>query len=315
MRALVTGGAGFIGSHIVDLLVAEGHEAAVVDNLVTGKRENLNPRADFYEVDVVSASLRHVLASVRPEVVYHEAAQMSVKASTDDPAYDARINVLGLVNLLEACAETGVRKVVFASSGATYGNPDYLPIDENHPQRPASPYGITKMVAEHYLRYYALDRGVNFTALRYGNVYGPRQDSHGEAGVVAIFGRQLLSGQTPTIHWDGEQTRDYVYVTDVARANLLAATAGDGGCYCVGTGVGTSVNHLYQLLCAAAGVSIMPSRAPRRPGDLRTAYFDIRRAGRDLGWEPKVPLDEGLRQTLESCRRDLSRVPATIGAG
>ncbi|MGH2460667.1 MAG: NAD-dependent epimerase/dehydratase family protein [Chloroflexota bacterium] len=315
MRALVTGGAGFIGSHIVDLLVDEGHEVAVVDNLVTGTAENLNHRAAFYNVDVVSSSLRQVLASVRPEVVYHEAAQMSVKASTDDPLFDAQVNVLGLVNVLEACADTGVRKVIFASSGATYGNPDYLPIDEDHPQRPASPYGITKMVAEHYLRYYALDRGVSFTALRYGNVYGPRQDSRGEAGVVAIFGRKLLTGQTPTIHWDGEQTRDYVYVTDVARANLLAATAGDGGCYCVGTGVGTSVNQIYQLICAAADVWIPPLRAPRRPGDLRTAYFDTRRASQDLGWQPGVPLSEGLRRTVESCRRELSREATAIVAG
>jgi UDP-glucose 4-epimerase len=315
MRTLVTGGAGFIGSHIVDLLIAEGHDVAVIDNFATGKRTNLNRRARFYEIDILSPSLRHVFAAVEPEVVFHQAAQMSVKASTDDPLYDARVNVMGLVNVLEACVETGVRKIVFASSGATYGNPIYLPIDENHPQRPESPYGITKMVAEHYLRYYARDRGLAFTALRYGNVYGPRQDAYGEAGVVAIFARQLLTGQVPTIHWDGEQIRDYVYVTDVARANLLAATAGDGCCYCIGTGIGTTVNRLYDLICAAVGVRVTPRRAPRRPGDLRAAYFDNARAARDLGWEPIVPLTEGIRMTVEACRREFAPEAIEAAAG
>lgn len=306
MRALVTGGAGFIGSHIVDLLVAEGHDVAAVDNFVTGKRTNLNRRARFYEVDVTSPMFAHILAATQPEVVFHEAAQMSVKASTDDPLYDARVNVMGLVNVLEACTSTGVRKVVFASSGATFGNPVYLPIDEEHPQKPESPYGITKMVAEHYLKYYARDRGLEFTALRYGNVYGPRQDSYGEAGVVAIFTRQLLTGQVPTIHWDGEQVRDYVYVSDVARANLLAATAGDGRCYCIGTGVGTSVNQIYRAVNEAIGVNIPPHHAPRRPGDLRTAFFDVTRARNELGWEPTTSLAEGIREAVKSFYREIT---------
>jgi UDP-glucose 4-epimerase len=303
MKALVTGGAGFIGSHVVDLLLAHGHDVAVVDNLVTGKRENLPMRSRFYEQDIVSPTLRDVFAAERPEVVFHLAAQMSVKASTDDPLYDAEVNVLGLVNTLNTCVATGVRKVVFASSGATFGNPSSLPMDERHPQLPESPYGITKMVAEHYLRYYALDHGLAYTALRYGNVYGPRQDSNGEAGVVAIFARRLLAQQTPTIHWDGEQTRDYVYATDVARANLLAATAGDNQCYCVGTGVGTSVNQIYQLVCAALNVDVPPRRGPRRPGDLRHAYFDTRKARADLGWTPQVSLRDGLQRTVEFYRR------------
>ena len=302
MRALVTGGAGFIGSHIVDLLLAEGHEVAVIDNLTSGSYRNIPAGVRFYREDIESPQSEQVILKERPEIVFHEAAQMSVKASTDDPAYDARVNVLGLINVLNSCVAAGVRKVVFASSGATYGNPRYLPIDEDHPQTPASPYGITKMVAEHYLAYYALDHGLAFTALRYGNVYGPRQNSRGEAGVVAIFTRQLLAGEIPTIHWDGQQVRDYVYVTDVARANLCAATTGDGRCYCIGTGVGTSVNQIYQTVCSVLNVDVPPKRTDRRPGDLRTAFFKTERAASELGWKPLVSLEVGLRQTVNYCR-------------
>ncbi len=306
MRAIVTGGAGFIGSHVVDLLLEEGHEVAVVDNLSTGRVANLDPRAVFYRMDIADPMLRDVVATVRPDVVFHEAAQMSVKVSTDDPMLDARVNVVGLLNVLEACAAANVRKVVFASSGATYGNPRYLPIDEAHPQRPESPYGITKMVAEHYLSYYAQDRGLSYAALRYGNVYGPRQDSYGEAGVIAIFARQLFQGQTPIIHWDGEQVRDYVFVRDVARANLLAATRGDQRCYCIGTGRGTSVNEIYRLVSQFTGRIVEPRRAPRRAGDLRAAFFDTSRARADLGWEAEVPLEVGLRLTVDAFQREFS---------
>jgi UDP-glucose 4-epimerase len=318
VKSLVTGGAGFIGSHIVDLLVAEGHDVAVIDNLTTGKYSNVPHGVRFYEEDIVnSTAIRSIMLIERPEVVFHEAAQMSVKASTDDPLYDAKVNVIGLVNVLKGCVAAGVRKIVFASSGATYGNPQYLPIDEDHPQRPASPYGITKMVAEHYLAYYALDHGLAYTALRYGNVYGPRQDSKGEAGVVAIFTRQLLSGEITTIHWDGEQTRDYVYVKDAARANLLAATAGDGRCYCIGTGQGTSVNKIHSALCLILGVDVVPRYSPRRAGDLRAAYFNVTRAREELGWEPAVLLEAGLRQTVEYCEADraLSDLERVVAVG
>ena len=306
MRTLVTGGAGFIGSHLVDLLLAEGHNVTIVDNLSTGRLRNVNPSARFEAVDITSPKLGDVIRSTKPEVVFHQAAQSSVKVSTDDPMRDADINILGLLRLLEACSENGVRKVIFASSGATYGNPDYLPMDEAHPQRPEAPYGISKMVSEHYLKYYALDRGVTFTALRYGNVYGPRQDPHGEAGVVAIFARQLLAGATPTIHSDGEQTRDYVSVRDIARANLLAATRGDGHCLCIGTGRGTSVNEIFAHLCEIAELKVTPTRSPRRPGDLRHAHFDCSRARAELGWEPTVPLVDGLRETVAWFRADLA---------
>ena len=306
MKALVTGGAGFIGSHIVDLLVFEGHDVAVVDNLVGGSRTNVNPNARFHQVDVGSVRFERVLRFEQPEVVFHQAAQMSVKASVDDPMYDAQMNILALINLLEACAIAGVRKVVFASSGATYGSPVYLPIDEQHPQRPESPYGITKFAGELYLAYYAQSFGVQFTALRYGNVYGPRQSPHGEAGVVAIFAHQLLAGQTPVVHWDGEQVRDYVYVADVALANLLAANAGDGRTYCIATGVGTTVNQVLSLLADLADRPVDPRHAPRRAGDLRSAYFDVTRAHTELGWRSTVSLPEGLQKTVESVRRSMS---------
>jgi UDP-glucose 4-epimerase len=304
LRTLVTGGAGFIGSHIADLLVAQGHEVAVVDSLVGGKRRNLPSATRFHQLDIRSPELRDVLLAERPEVVFHEAAQMSVKVSTDRPIYDAEVNVIGLLNLLEGCVASGVRKVVFASSGATYGNPTYLPMNEDHPQLPGAPYGITKMVTEHYLRYYAQDHGLQYTSLRYGNVYGPRQDAHGEAGVVAIFTAQLLAGKVPTIHWDGEQVRDYVHVKDVAQANLAAATAGDGRCYCIATGVGTSVNQLYDLLTEALEMHVAPKRADRRAGDLRAAYFDTSRALAELGWQARVPLRDGIGETVDAFRRD-----------
>ena len=306
VRTLVTGGAGFIGSHIVDALLESGQQVAIIDNLVTGKREHLNPRAAFYEMDIADAAVRRVLAEVRPEVVFHQAAQMSVKVSTDDPLYDARVNVLGLVNVLEGCVEAGVRKVIFASSGATYGNPRELPFDETSPQLPESPYGITKMVAEHYLKYYSLDRGLRYTSLRYGNVYGPRQDSMGEAGVIAIFIHQLVSGRVPIIHWDGEQTRDYVYVGDIARANVLAATRGDDRCICIGTGAPTSVNQIYQQICQQLGVTVEPRRAPRRPGDLRAAHFNVTRAREELGWSPTIGLNEGVARTVEYFRAGIA---------
>lgn len=314
MRALVTGGAGFIGSHIADALIANGHEVAVVDNLTGGRRTQVNPNARFYLEDIGEPGFWRILAREHPEVVFHQAAQMSVKKSTDDPVYDARVNVMGLLNVLEACTSAGVRKVVFASSGATYGNPDYLPLDERHPLRPVSPYGISKMVAEHYLSYYALDRGLQFTALRYGNVYGPRQDSHGEAGVIAIFTKQLLSGRTPVIHWDGEQVRDYVYVEDVARANFASAKSGDGGIYCIGTGVGTSVNRVYSALCDAIGTRVIPEHAPRRAGDLRAAYFDTRLAQAELHWTPRISLEEGLRRSVSAFRAELAHEREVVTA-
>lgn len=301
MKVLVTGGAGFIGSHVVDTLIAAGHQVAVVDNLWDhggGRREHVNPAATFYQLDIRDEALDDVLAQERPEAICHLAAQHSVKLSTDDPAYDVQINLLGLINLLQCATRHGVRKVVFASSGATYGTVQQMPVTEETPQRPESPYGITKMTSEHYLRYWKAMYGLTYTALRYGNVYGPRQDPTGEAGVIAIFARRILLGDSVRIDWDGEQQKDYVYVRDVARANLLALSAGDGQAYCIATGQGTSVNALYDGLCTTAGCRVDVVRAPKRPGDIYLSYFDNSKAARDLGWRPETSLTEGLAETV-----------------
>ena len=301
MKILVTGGAGFIGSHIVEAHLAAGHDVAVVDNLWLhggGKLANLPAGVRFYSMSVTDPALSEVFEREQPEVVNHQAAQHSVKISTDDPAFDARVNVLGLLNVLENCRLHGVRKVLFASSGATYGTPASVPMNEATPQRPESPYGITKMAAEHYLRYYRDAYGLQFTAFRYGNVYGPRQDPFGEAGVIAIFTQRLLNGDPIRIDWDGEQAKDYVYVEDIAHASVLALTRGDGGVYCLGTGRGTSVNELHRWLVRLVGYETPIVQAPKRPGDVHLAYFDCARARAELDWVPAVPLEEGMRRTV-----------------
>lgn len=306
MRVLVTGGAGFIGSHIVDQCVAAGHEVAIVDNLWEeggGKTQNINPRATFYRADVTDdATLARIFDEVRPEVVSHQAAQHSVAISTKNPQLDARVNVLGLLNVLTNCTRVGVRKIVFASSGATYGTPASLPITEETPQRPESPYGITKMATEHYLRYWQEANGLAYTALRYGNVFGPRQDPNGEAGVIAIFAKRFLKHDSVRIDWDGEQQKDYVYVEDVACANLLALEKGDNEIFCIATGRGASVNELYHLLEKITGYTPEIVRAPKRPGDIYLAYFDCSKAARLLGWQPRETLEAGIQKTVDFFR-------------
>ncbi len=308
MNVLVTGGAGFIGSHVVDTLIEAGHQVSIVDNLWElggGRMQNIHPRASFYQVDIRSPELRGVMEKERPEAVCHLAAQHSVKISTDDPRHDAEVNILGLINLLQSATQVGTRKIVFSSSGATYGTVEKMPIDENTPQRPESPYGITKMTSEHYFRFWKSMYGLDYTLLRYGNVYGPRQDPTGEAGVIAIFARQILLGEPVRIDWDGEQQKDYVYVGDVARANLLALTRGGGEAYCIATGQGTSVNELYRKLTAIAGREVEIVHAPKRPGDIYLSYFDCRKAERELGWRAEVSLDEGMRQTVNYFKKQL----------
>jgi UDP-glucose 4-epimerase len=303
MRILVTGGAGFIGSHIVDQYIAAGHEVAIVDNFWEeggGKLSNLNAKAQLYRLDITDEEgLKRVFDDVRPQVVNHQAAQHSVAISTKNPQLDARVNVLGLLNVLTNSTRVGARKIIFASSGATYGTPAYLPVDEQTPQRPESPYGITKMVAEHYLRYWHEANGLTFTALRYGNVYGPRQDPNGEAGVIAIFARRFLAHEPVRIDWDGEQQKDYVYVGDVARASLLALERGDNDIFCIATGKGTSVNEIYRMLAQETGYQPEIVRAPKRPGDIYLTYFDCRKATEGLGWTAGVGMEEGIRATLD----------------
>lgn len=303
MRILVTGGAGFIGSHVVDQYIAAGHDVAVVDNLWEeggGKKLNINPKARFYHLDITDeARATQVFDEVQPEIVNHHAAQHSVSISTKNPQFDASVNILGLLNILTNCTRVGVRKIIFASSGATYGTPVSLPVNEETKQIPESPYGITKMVTEHYLRYWKDAHGLNYTALRYGNVYGPRQDPNGEAGVIAIFAQRFLARDTVRIDWDGEQQKDYVYVGDVARASLLALDSGDNEIFCIGTGKGTSVNALYSLLANYTDYTPEIVRAPKRPGDIYLSYFDCAKAKRILQWQPQVSLEDGIQATVE----------------
>lgn len=306
MKVLVTGGAGFIGSHVTDVLIENGHEVAVVDSLWEkggGRREHVHPQAGFHPLDIRDPGLAQVFEQERPEVVCHLAAQHSVKISTDDPAYDAQVNILGLINLLNCCVQSGVRKVVFASSGATYGTVETMPVDETTPQNPESPYGITKYASEFYFRYWKDMYGLDYTLLRYGNVYGPRQDPTGEAGVIAIFARAILNNQPVRIDWDGEQQKDYVFARDVARANLLALTEGGGEAFCIATGSGTSVNTLYRELVRLTGNEVPVVPAPKRPGDIYLTYFDVSKAARLLGWQPQVGLEEGMRLTVEHFRQ------------
>lgn len=301
MKVLVTGGAGFIGSHVADMMVEAGHQVSIVDSLWKrggGKLENLNAQAQFYAVDIRDPGLADVFEAERPEVVCHLAAQHSVSISTEVPAYDADVNILGLINLLQMCVRYGTRKVIFASSAATYGLVDAMPVREDTAQRPESPYGITKMASEHYLRCWQKLYGLDYTALRYGNVYGPRQDPSGEAGVIAIFTNAILRRESVRIDWDGEQQKDYVYVRDVARANLLALTRGGGEAFCIATGKGTSVNELYGHLTEIVGYTVDIQHAPKRPGDIRLSYFDCTKAREQLGWEPQVDLEQGMQLTV-----------------
>lgn len=309
MRILITGGAGFIGSHLADAYLAEGHEVAVLDNLVSGKLENLSSAmVRFFQVDITDREgVRQAFAEFKPEVVSHHAAQMSVKVSTDRPQYDAENNVLGLINVLEASVEHGVRKVIFASSGGTvYGDAQWVPTPEYAPLQPMSPYGITKMVGEHYLRYFRQMHGLDYTVFRYGNVYGPRQDPHGEAGVVAIFAKRLIAGTSPMIHWDGEQRKDYVHVSDVARANVKALEAGSERAYNIGAGVATSVNELFDELERQLNSGIAPTYGPKREGDVRLSYLDISRACVELDWEPMTTLAEGMVDTVAFFRQQVA---------
>ena len=302
MRIIVTGGAGFIGSHIADTYIENGHDVLVVDSLWEhggGRRNNVPERAGFMHIDIRDENLARVFQEFKPEVISHHAAQASVAIGSRDPQLDAQVNVLGLVNVLDNAVKVGARKVIFASSGAIFGPPERLPMKEDTPQRPVSPYAITKMVGEHYLRFYKSEHGLDFTALRYGNVYGPRQDPNGEAGVIAIFIGKFLQQQPVRIDWDGEQTKDYVFVKDVARLNLAALERGSGMSFVIGTGKRTSVNQIYRALAQVTGFEAPIVKAPKRPGDVRDAEFDCSLAKRELGWIATTALVDGMRETVE----------------
>lgn len=300
-RILVTGGAGFIGSTIADLFLAAGWDVAVFDDLSSGRRENVPRGARFYPVDVRSAAAIEAVAKERPAVICHHAAQIDVRRSMEDPRLDADVNVGGLLNLMQGAVAAGsVEHVLFASSGgATYGDTEEIPTPETHPARPVSHYGAAKAAGELYLGVFRAAHGIRFTALRYSNVYGPRQDPHGEAGVVAIFCGRLLDGRPCTVYGDGRQTRDYVHAGDVARANLLAAERRFDGALNVGTGIETDVLSLYGHLARAARVDLPPEHGPARAGEQRRSCIDPSAAKAALGWTPEVALDEGLAATLE----------------
>jgi len=303
-KILVTGGAGFIGSHVVDLFLAKGYEVVVLDNLSTGSLSNLDPRARFYEIDIRDPEVRDIFAAERPDYVSHHAAQADVRLSVTQPVFDAAVNIQGSLNLLECAREFEVKHFVFISSGgAVYGEPERLPCAEDHPVNPICPYGASKHAVEHYLYMYHANYGLKYTVLRYANVYGPRQNPHGEAGVVAIFTGKMLAGEPATVYGDGEQTRDFIYVGDCAHANYLAVTVDhQSGIYNLGWGRPTSINEIFFALAKATGYSQPIQQAPAKVGETRHIYLDASKAARELGWTPTLTLEEGLEQTVAHLR-------------
>lgn len=309
MKILVTGGAGFIGSHTVDALIAENREVAVLDDLSSGKREQVNSKARLYHAGLRDrAEVARIFEREKPETVFHLAAQMDVRRSVAEPVFDAEVNLIGLLNLMEAGRRNGLRKVIFASTGgALYGEQESFPCDEDHPCRPLSPYGVAKLASERYLFFYRAQYEIEYVALRYANVYGPRQDPHGEAGVVAIFCGRMLEGRPVTIFGDGEQTRDYVFVGDVVAANLAALPLKVSGAFNVGTGVETSVNQLFAELASVADSKTPATYGAARPGEQRRSVISAARAAKALNWRPQVSLRDGLSRTFRFFAQRLAR--------
>lgn len=303
MKVLVTGGAGFIGSHVVDTFIGAGHDVSIVDDLSTGRATNLNPNAHFYQIDIRSQDLVKIFEREQPEIVSHHAAQMDVRKSVTDPIFDADINVRGSLNILECARRYGTRKIIYASTGgAVFGEPEYLPCDEGHPINPVCQYGVSKHTVEHYLYLYKRLYNLDYTVLRYPNVFGPRQNPQGEAGVVAIFIGKMLTGTQVVINGGGEQERDFVYVTDCAQANLLAAHQGGGQVYNIGLQCGVSVKEIFSRLKDITGYSLEPVFGPAKAGETFKIYLDSRLIQKELGWHAQVSLDDGLARTIEYFR-------------
>ncbi len=300
MKVLITGGAGFIGSNVADRLTSEGYEVVVVDNLATGKIENLNKRIKFYEYDIREKGLIGIFKAEKPDYVIHNAAQLSITVSMSEPAYDVDVNLKGGVNVFHSCKETGVKKVIFASSAAVYGEQDYYPADEEHPLKPISPYGIAKMASEKYLNYYFKNFKMEYTALRYANIYGPRQDPFGEAGVVAIFSKKMIEGENPVINGDGNQTRDYVFVGDAVEANIKAIQSDYTGCINIGTAIETTVNELFQILKKVSkNNNIKENHGEAKQGEQLRSALSFKKAKEILFWEPKTSIEKGLEITYK----------------
>ena len=312
MKVLVTGGCGFIGSHVVDSFVAEGHEVAVIDNLYSGKMENLNPKARFYNSDICSDDVETAFREMKPDIVDHHAAQISVPLSVKEPLFDAEVNIKGTLHLLELSRKYGVKKFIFASTGgAIYGEADKVPTDEEYNPEPVSPYAIAKFASEKYIRFFFRQHGLNYTILRYSNVYGPRQIPHGEAGVVAIFTEMLLTGKHPVLNHFPEESRgmvrDYCFVKDIARASIIAAATDKAGMFNIGTGKPTHTLELYTWTIDALrekGIDVPsafdePQRDAARPGDIKVSILNAARAKRELGWEPSYDVRAGLRETVD----------------
>ena len=304
MKVLVTGGAGFIGSHVVDLYLENGYEVVIVDDLSTGRESNLNPAAKFYQVDIRSPELGEVFEKERPDIVNHHAAQMDVRRSIVEPIFDAEVNVVGTIRLLELARTHDVQRVVYISTGgAVYGEPEYLPCDEEHPINPICQYGASKHTVEHYLYLYHHLYGLNYTVLRYPNVYGPRQDTHGEAGVVAIFTGKMLRGEQARVNGDGTQQRDFVYVGDCARANLLAVQKARNGIFNLGWGYGTNINQIFDTLSEITQYELPRVHGPAIPGETSRIYLSAEKARHELGWKPEMSLEQGLEKTVNYFRQ------------
>lgn len=302
MKVLVTGGAGFIGSHIVDRLIEQSYDVVIIDNLSTGKFENIHAKVKMYQIDITSEQVKEVFAIEKPNFVIHQGAQIDVQKSLKDPMFDAQVNILGTINILENCKTYGVEKIVYASSAAVYGTPDYLGVDEKHTVDPLSFYGISKHTPEHYIKAYSYLYGLNYTILRYANVYGIRQDPKGEGGVISIFVDKLLNNEAPIIFGDGEQTRDFIYVSDIADANIAALSNGNNTIFNISCNKQTSINKLVEVMNKIANTNLEPIYKEVRSGDIVHSYLDNDKAIESLDWRPKFTLNEGLDRTIKYYR-------------